>query len=377
MALPDLLDGLRGRRQLAVRALTPVLLFVVVAGTVLVLGGADPTEPTQRWTVAVEGDVVGAEQTLSDLAGSRVDFVPTDDAALAVIEDADAAIRVPDRLDERLAAGEPATVGVVEVTTDAASRTAVAQLRSAAMTRERSLALARGGLADDETVFAVELTQVELTQKGTRVLGAESVAAVVCLQAAMLVSGAAHRFSARRTSGLLVAQLTLPVERRQLALSKGMAELVVGGVAALPVAVPVLALAVVTAVGEGGAGAAAVAVPAVVAAFVVLGACATSLGVAIGAAARTPEQLTLGSSAAVVAASVVAATVGMGDFPRPPAVALLPVVGPVSELRAALGGGVRPVAAVVAVVTTGVATAVCAAVAGRVLDAERLVARSS
>jgi hypothetical protein len=376
LAGPDLLDGLRGRRQLLVRAVTPVLLFGAVLGVALLLDDG-PTSRDQRWVVAVEGDLDGARSTLERLGGRRIDYVATDDAALAVTGDAVAAVRVPDDLDDRLAAGEPLTVEVVEVTIEAPSRAAVAQLQAGAVERARAEALATAGLPADAVAFTVDLTEVELTRRGTRVLGAELVAAVVCLQAAMLVSGAANRFSGRRGGGLLVAQLVLPVPRRHLAMAKGVAELAVGSVAGLPVLLPTLLLAAVVTAGESGLAAGLLAIPVVVVCAVVLGACTTALGVLVGVVARTPEQVTLGSGAAVVASAVVAATVGLGDLPRPPALAVVPVAGVVSELRELLSGGARPVALLVALASTVLAAAAISALSGRALDGERLVLRAS
>ena len=358
LAVPDLLDGIRGRRQLVVRAVTPVLLFAAVLGVTLVLGDADPTRQ-ERWTVAVEGDLAGARATLDGLGAGRLDYVPTDDASLAVTEGADAAVRVPPGLDAGLAEGGDATVELVEVTVDADSRAAVAQLQAGLGERARVEALAAAGLPVDGVAFTIDLTEVELTRRGTRVLGAELVAAVVCLQAAMLVSGAANRFRGRRGGGQLVTQLVLPVPRRRLATAKGLAELGVGSAR------------------EGGLAVGLAAVPAVLAATVVLGACTTALGVFVGVAARSPEQVTLGSGAAVVGAAVVAATVGLGTLPRPPALAVVPVAGVVSELRQLLSGQARPAALVVALVATSVAALVISVASGRVLDGERLVGREA
>lgn len=376
LAGPDLLDGLRARRQLVVRAVTPVLLFGAVLGVALLLDDG-PTSRDQTWVVAVEGDLDGARDTLARLGGRRIDYVATDDAALAVPDQADAGLRVPERADARLLAGDAVELEVVEVTIDADSRAAAAQLQAGAAELARAEALTAAGRSLDAAVFTIDLTEVELTQRGTRVLGAELVAAVVCLQAAMLVSGAANRFSGRRGGGLLVAQLVLPVARRRLAAAKGVAELVVGSVAGLPVLVPTLALAAMVTANESGLLAGVLAVPVVVVCAAVLGACTTALGVLVGVAARTPEQVTLGSGAAVVASAVVAATVGLGDLPRPPVLALVPVAGVVSELRELLSGSARPVALVVALLVTTLAAGAVSALSGRSLDGERLVLRAS
>lgn len=377
LVLPDLLDGLRGRRQLLIRAVTPLALFAAVLAVSLVSGGDRTATGDQRFTVAVEGDLAGAAGTLAGLGGERIDFVATDDAALAVVEEADAAVRVPPDLDARLASGSDATIELVEVTVDAESRAAVAQMDFFVVDRARREALAAAGLDAEAVAFTIDLTSVELTPGGTRVLGAELVAAVVALQSALLVSGAANRFRGRRGGGLLLAQLALPLARSRLAVAKGVAELTVGTIAGLPVLIPVLVLAVITSGREGGAPAAVAAVPAVLAAVAVLGACTTSLGVLVGAAARSPEQVTLGSGAAVVVAAIVAATVGLGDVPRPPAIAAVPLAGVVAELRQLLSGAARPAGFVVALCVSMVFALVVSIISGRVLDGERLVVREA
>ena len=353
LAVPDVLDGLRGRRQLVLRAVTPVLLLGVVLGISLLLRseGARPTD--RPYVIAVSGDLGGAADTLAAVAGARLELIEVDDVAVAVVDEADAGLRLPPGLDEALAVGADVRLEVVQDSTDATSRAAVALLAANLEVLRRPVAVADLPEGADRTVFTVDRRQVELSTAGTRVLGAELVAAVVCLQTAVLATGAANRFAGRRGGGLLAAQLALPVARSRLAGAKGLAELVVGIVAASPVLLAALALAVATSAGSG-LTAVAVVLVAVPASVVVLGSVMCAAGVAVGAAARSQEQLTLGTGAVVVAAAVVAAVVGLGDLPRPPALAVVPVVGLVSELRAVLadGGGWRTASLVVALLAT-------------------------
>ena len=376
LAAADVLDGLRGRRQLVIRAITPLLLLGVVLGISLAVDD-ERTRPVDRpYVLAVDGDVDGAAATLAALTGDRLVVRVVDDAAVAVLTEADAGLRLPDDLDARVAAGEVVVLDVVQDSTESASRAAVALLAANAEVLGRTEALAALDPADVRTVFTVDRTQVELTRGGTRVLGAELVAAVVCLQAAVLATGAANRFAGRRSGGLLAAALLLPVSRARLAGSKGLAELVVGLVAAAPVLVGVLALAVATSASSG-PGAVLVAAVAVSVSVVVLGAVMTAAGVVVGVSARSQEQLTLGTGAVVVGAAVIAAVIGLGDLPRPAALAVVPVVGLVSELRQVLadGGGWRLVSLVVALVSTAVLVPVLARVTGRALADERMVLR--
>lgn len=376
LALPDVLDGLRGRRQLVLRAVTPVLLMAVVLGISLAVQD-ERTRPADRpYVVAVGGDVDGAAGLLDAVGGGRLELVPVDDVGVAVLDDADAGLVLPPDVDAAIAAGEEVRLRVVQDTTASESRAAVALLAASVEVARRSQALAAVPPADARAVFTVDRRQVELTSGGTRVLGAELVAAVVCLQTAVLATGAANRFAGRRGAGLLAGQLALPVARHRLAAAKGLAELVVGLVAAAPVLVAVVVLGVVTAL-PSGAGSALVALVAVPVAIAVLGGAMAAAGVVVGVSARSQEQVTLGTGAVVVAAAVVAAVVGLGDLPRPPVLALVPVVGVVSELRAVLaqGGGWRVVSLAVALVATAAVVPLLARATGRALADERMVLR--
>ena len=376
LAAPDVVDGLRGRRQLVLRALTPVLLLAVVLGISLAVQD-ERTRPTDRpYVLAVSGDLEGAAELLAAIDGGRLVLVPVDDVGVAVLDEADAGVRFPPGVDAAVAAGEVVHLEVVQDTTEPESRTAVALLTADLEVLGRADALAALPPGEDRVVFTVDRNQVELTSGGTRVLGAELVAAVVCLQTAVLATGAANRFAGRRTGGLLASQLALPVPRHRLAEAKGLAELAVGLVASSPVLLAVLVLAAATAL-PSGVPAAVVALAAVPLAVVVLGAVMSAAGVVVGVSARSQEQLTLGTGAVVVVAAVVAAVVGLGDVPNPPGLALVPVVGVVSELRVVLsqGGGWRVVSLLVALVVTAALVPLLGRLTGRALAHETMVLR--
>jgi len=375
LALPDLLDGLRARRQLVVRALTPLLMFVVVFGISVARAGDDALDTQPTWVIAVEGDLDGARQTLRAIGGGRVELEASDDASLSVADGAVAGVRVPDGLDERIAQGEVVVIDVLEVTPNADSRAAVSQLQAGALVVDRDVLIAEAGV-EDASLFSIVQTNVELTRGGVRSLGAELVAAVICLQASMLVSGAANRFAGRRAGGLLAGQLLLPVDRRQLALGKGMAELGVGVVASLPVLLPLLLLAEFVAVTRSTVLVAVLAIPAVVVTAIALDAFTTAIGLFVGVVARGPEQVTLATGAAVVLSAMVATFVALGQVAKPSVIALVPFIGAVNALRETLGGGGNPLWLVVGVASTVGAAVLLVRRAGRSFDAERFVGRA-
>src|SRR5690606_12581449 len=153
------------------------------------------------------------------------------------------------------------------------------------------------------------------------------------LQAGLITGAVATRLVARRTGGRLVHQLLLPVDRRDVALGKGLAELALGLVTALPIVVPVVIFVAIVQTSRHGALSAIAFVVATVAASVVLSAVMAAAGVLIGSVSRSQEQVTLGSAGAVVWMAVVAAVFALGSSARPDALAVVPVVGIVVSLR--------------------------------------------
>ncbi|MFN8039664.1 MAG: ABC transporter permease subunit [Acidimicrobiales bacterium] len=379
LARQEALDGFRGRRALLVRMITPLLLFGVVLGAVLATRGPDPVR-RDPYVVAVQGDRDGARAILGALAGDRLRFVPTDDAALAVLRGADLGLEVPDGLDATVAAGGDARVVVHRSATTSASRAALAVVRAGLTDQHLQLLQAQAAAVDPrqgQGLFPVELTDVQNTQQGTRTLGAELVPALLVLQAAMLVNGTATRLLGRRSRGLLPAQLVLPMRRDQLARAKGWAELAVGLVAGSPILLAVLVFTAWTTANRDGALAAAGDVIVVALSAVVLCLPMIGMGLLIGTAARTQEQVTLGTAAALVVSAMVAAFVALSDVAPPAGVAVVPVVGLVGTLRNLLTGtgGLGPV--VVAMGTTLLLAWGATRLGGRLFDGERLVLRGA
>ena len=376
----EALDGLRSRRQLIVRALTPVVLFACLAGLTLALRGVDTRNHPQPYDVVVEGDVAGARQTLAQLRPDRLTFRPVDDARLATTNGAEAGVRLPPGLDEAMARGDAVTVDVYTNALDGGSRAAAALLRSAIVdlhaqqVRGQLAELPSGGAAPGG--FTLDLTNVERTAQGTRSLTSQLIPGLLCLQAALLVAGTANRLVSRRTRGVLVAQLLLPVSRRNLALAKGLGELVVGFVTAAPIMVAVLGFGAVLAFHDGNALQAVTATVATFLAAVVLFALTTTVGVLIGTASRTQEQVSLATGSAVVLAALVATTIGLSTVPVPPALSLIPFAGTIGQLRVLLDGNGSFAWFAVSLATTLIGALAVTTLGGRSLDAQRVVMRS-
>ncbi len=396
IATLETLDGLRSRRQLIVRTVTPIILFVCVLGITLALRGADQRNHPQAYRVAVEGDYEGAKTTLDALKPDRLVFFPASDARVATLSGAEAGMRVPDHLDETLTTrfDETAPIDLYESTVDPGSRAATVIIQSAfvdlhttrvrtrvneALQAEPSTGTAAGGTAAAPAPggFSLEVTNVERTATGTRTLTSQVIPGLICLQAALLVTGTANRLVSRRTRGLLITQLLLPVSRRSLAIAKGLGELTIGFVTAAPVVLAVLAFGAIIDLRDGTivdvAGHALASAIAMVALF----AMTTTVGVVIGTAARTQEQVSLATGAAVIVAALVATVVALGAGTVPTAIAIVPFAGLVGMLREILNGSGSVIAFAVAVMSTLLGAFAFSALGGRSLDAERMVMRSA
>lgn len=382
IAAQEALDGVRDRRQLLVRALTPVILFLCVLAVSIGLGGTESRTHPDPYTVAVEGDYAGAAETLGAL-GDRLTFIPVADARLAAIDQTELGIRIPDDVDATRRDDPSAVIPIqiFQVGINPPSRAGSLVLQSSLADLEYATASDRleaqqavAGQATDSITLTVK--NVERSEAGTRTLVSQVIPGLVCLQAALLIAGTANRIVSRRSRGLLMAQLLLPVSRRSLAMAKGLGELLIGCLTAAPVIVAVLGFGAVAAVFTDSSTNVVLQLVATAVTMVVLFAFTTSLGVVIGTTARTQEQVSLATGAAVIAAALVAVTVAISSRPPPSAIAVVPVAGSVGALRDVLEGTGSAVAVLVATTTTVLATLAVIALTGRSLDAERMVVRS-
>ncbi|MCC5951829.1 MAG: ABC transporter permease [Acidimicrobiia bacterium] len=379
LARLDLLDGLRSRRQLVIRALTPVGLLLVLGAVLALVGGGDERIREGDYTVAVEGDRNGAAEVLGSLERERLRFVPVDDATRAVFDGTDVGVVLPDDLDARLAQGERLEITVVENPVRRSSRAAGLLVTSAVLdlhaAEVRSVPVASGERRA-EPAFTYEITTIELTFEGVSVLVAQLIPALLCLQAALLTNGAASRMAGRTQMGLVQSQLALPVRRSELAGAKATAELGVGLVVSLPVLGIVLLLSALRSLDDFTGAEMAVAALAVLVALVAMGVLAAATGVVIGLVARTHGEVSLGTGVVLVVAAVTAGLVALGPFDLPSVAAVVPVVGLVSSLRHLLDGQGSIGWVAVAIGVTLLAAFFMVRVAGRSLDAERMVTRS-
>ncbi|MCB1249917.1 MAG: ABC transporter permease [Acidimicrobiales bacterium] len=378
VAAQEVRDGLRGRRQLAIRAVLPVLLFAVVLVTAIATRGVDQTEEPYR--VAVEGDLSGAREALALLPADAVIIEPVDDAAVAVAGGATIGLVVPDGLDAARARGEPAVIEIQRSV--GASRARAATSLVVGVFGDADLAMVKASARDagidaNVGVAAFDQVDVQLTERGTRELSGGLAPALLTLQAALLVSASATQLLSRQRRGLLTAQLLLPVSRWQLSLAKGAASLVLGMVAGAPVLVVVLGIVGVINATRSGVVAALVGVLACVVASLALSALAAALGLAVGVRARSQEQISLASMVVVVGFAVVAAVVALGEHRVFEVLAVVPLVGVVSTLRDVLAGEGSVVLFVVGVASTLLAAAAIVWRTSRHVDAERLVLRSA
>jgi ABC-type transport system involved in multi-copper enzyme maturation permease subunit len=382
IATQEALDGMRDRRQLLVRTLTPVVLFLCVLAVSIGLGGTESRTHPDPYTVAVEGDYEGAVETLSGLS-DRLTFIPVGDARLAAIDQTELGMRIPDGVDatRRDDPGAVIPIEIFQVGINPPSRagslvlqSSLADLEYATASRLLEEQQEASGTRSDSITLTVK--NVERSEAGTRTLVSQVIPGLVCLQAALLIAGTANRIVSRRSRGLLMAQLLLPVSRRSLAIAKGLGELVIGCVTAAPVILAVLGFGAVAAVFTEASTSIGLQLLATAITMVVLFAFTTALGVVIGTTARTQEQVSLATGAAVIAAALIAVTVAISNRPPPRAIAVVPVAGSIGSLRDVLEGSGSLAAVLVASATTALATFAVGAFTGRSLDAERMVVRS-
>jgi hypothetical protein len=375
---PEFTEGLRNRRQLVVRAVTPLLALSAVFAF---------TQERERlagdaYQIAVQGDIAGAGETLTALAqaptlqGSDtppLEFTPTDSAAVAVAGSADAGLVLPDGLDDALASGATATIDVYTDAAERPSRAAAALLRAALFEHlaplpgEVGLAIV-GVTSTDEDTDGVGQARDDLGRV---------VAAYVLLQGAVLVGTAAVRLTGRRATGNLVPQLLLPVPRFELLTSRGLTELGLGMLTGLPMLGLVALTAVLILIADGATATAAltlVMIPLTAAAIAVPLICA---GLTIGIRARSAQQVSGLTAASLVVVSVAARFVsGIGDEPAR-YLAAVPLVGPSYILRETIAGRFDPLGLIVALVSTLVLGWIVLRAAAHLMGGEHLALRSA
>jgi hypothetical protein len=136
---PEVAEGFRNRRQLVIRAATPLVLLLTLSG-LFAFSGRTERLADDDYVIAVQGDFDGARETLTAVqqpptleavTPPPLVFVPSDDAPLDVSSSADAGLSVPPELDATLARGETARLRVYTDHAERPSRAAASLLRAA------------------------------------------------------------------------------------------------------------------------------------------------------------------------------------------------------------------------------------------------------
>jgi hypothetical protein len=377
LARPEVIDALRNRRLLIVRALTPLAFLIVVAG---ITSTTEPTlEAEDRFTVAVEGDLDGAASTLerieqpATLGGvdaPRLDFEPTDDAGLAIAHDADVGLVVPDDLDRALADGDDVTVTMHTKAEDRPSRASASLLRAALFEELRPLG---DPLALD--VAGVEYRSDDAATDDVRIALAAGLATLVLLQGGVLIGTAASRLTGRRAGGALVPQLLLPVARRDLVAARTASEVVLGLLTAIPLVGLVTVIAAVYLLLDGDLATALLTLVLTPVAMVATALPLVTAGIAMGVRARSVQQVSALTAVGLVIVALGARFVAGAVTEGPALLAAIPILGPPLALARTVAGDGDPVAWVVALASTAVAAVVIGAAAVRLLRGEHLALR--
>jgi hypothetical protein len=377
---PEVTEGFRNRRQLLIRAATPLVLLLTLSGLVA-FSGRTQRLADDEYVIAVEGDITGARGTLATLehpptletaAPPPLVFVAADDAALEVTRSADAGLRVPPGLDASLARGDTARVGIFTDHTERPSRAAASLLRAALFER---LAPRPGELA----VVATGVEEREGTpgvDEGREQLG-RGVAAFVLLQGAVLVGAAAIRLTGRRATGNLVPQLLLPVPRLELVAGRGVSELVLGLVTGLPLLALVTVPTVVLLVADGDVALAALVVVLVPLTAAAVAAPLIATGLVIGIRARSAQQVSGLTAGSLVVVSLAARFVSQAGEEQAGVLAAVPLVGPAHVLRQAIDGQFEPLGLVVALLSTIAVTWILLRLASNLIGGDHLALRSA
>jgi hypothetical protein len=364
LARLELLDGLRNRRQLVVRALTPLVLLLALVG-LTAGGGGSETDAGTNYAVAIEGPAGGSPGLLDALTafdGGRLTLEPSEDAALAVAGSADAGLVLAD--------GNPPTL--VSDATSSSSRAAAALVRAALTAQAMPLA---PGLVLTVTDVEEE-EQLTTAQELLDPLG-QAMAGLVLIQGGVLAGMASARVAGRRATGALVPHLLLPISRRDLVLGRAVAEEGLGLLTALPILalLAVMGTLVLTIADE------AARIPAVLVALplaaALIGFPLIATGLLIGIRARSGQQASALTAGSFVAVAIAARFVALNEEPAQGLTAAIPLVGPAQVLRGVVTGAVAPGAVVLAIAGTAAVGWALVALAARALDREHVALRSS
>lgn len=367
LAAPELRDGLRNRRQLVIRGLTPLVLLAAIVALAVAAGGAED-RADERYRIAVEGPIDTLPDLWSTIAAfddGRLMLERVDHAALAVATDHDAGLVVT--------ATDPPAVTLVTDAPSTRSRAAASLLR--ALLYEDAPFAAGGPLAvviEDVGVDPGTSSGVA----GTRLMVGRAAAGLLLIQGTVVVGAAAARLHGRRTTGTLVSHLLIPGPRRHVVLGQAAAELGLTLVTSSPLLVLVGLVVALGLVADGAATAVPLGLVVLLAGAVALALPLVAVGVAVGLWARSAQQVAALTAGSFVAVAVLVRPVVVGPVPAPGLVAAIPLLGPATVVRDVIGGQGAGPSVVLAVAGTALATLVLVRLAARLVGREQTALRS-
>ena len=366
----DLLDVFRQRSVWALLLLIPA----VNVGFLLVLPGI-ATEREQRqlartvYSAAVEPGV----DVEDALRRARVALVPTDDAAgLVASRRVDVGVRRREGSYEVLVlSGRARSRAGGAAVSAALERNAAAVVRAALV--ERGLA---AGLTEP---FSTERVDLTATGQGRRLALAGSLPRLVLLPLSSVIGLAAQRISGSKDRRVFEPLLVLPIARTSLLAGKGLSGLGLGLIT-LPAIVLPLVLGRFVPVGRTGR---TVELPlatgaAVVATALVLLIVLVSIGLVLGAAARTSTELSTVLQVVTLPVFLLGLLLQLrSGIPASPGLLAVPVFGLLLLLREVGSGAVEAWQVAVAVTASAVMVVVLLGAGTRLLERETSVLRPS
>ncbi|MEZ5142979.1 MAG: ABC transporter permease [Acidimicrobiales bacterium] len=362
--------------------LTGVLFALLAAGAASVSQRVQDRAERISFAVAVEGDRDGATRFLADLDDPRLVLRPSSDAAAEVTASkASSGLVLPDRLDERVAAGEPTELRVFYRAgndNSQASLNTVALRLQAVEEGDLVAVLERAGAAVPSAV-GLEEREVRQDERVNRRQISRTLAALVCLLCLGVVSSVAALAGSGREHRSAEPMLVLPL--RRAALTAGSA------LGVFPLVSIQLFAAVAIVVGATGlplvglaqpAGAIAGMLVTALPAAALLGLLATGAGGLAGVIGTgTDDAVSLGDFFAVPFVAVGVVLFLQPDLPSSVATMAVPILGAALVLRDGVAGDLSALHAVVAATTTAAWLALLLWLAARRVDDERRVLRAT
>lgn len=354
-------------------ASSALFAFLFVNSAFITSAGQDQAAGL-TYSVAVDGDLPGGGQFLTELDRQRFEVEPAQGGSAAEdVQDAEVTVglTLPADLDERIAAGQPITMPVHQRTRDNVSQEATGWLLVFMSERYGIAGTVPGGIVIDEHDIADDAD-------ANRDQFARMFAALAAFLALGTVTSVASILGGTRDRRGAEALLVLPVPRTAIAGGTAAgawplnaAQVVVGLLALLSVALlpfPTLSQPLGTLVP---------ALPPTVLAAALLAAFGGGLGVVAGAlGGGSSDTMSVGDLLAMPLAALGIALLVSPELPSDTPAMVVPGLGPLLLLRDAVLGRATIGDAALATVGTGIGAALLVLAAGRLLRSERNVRRT-